>query len=53
MVEYDRGEARIRQTTEVRPEAELLLKKLRVAQPPKVHSVEAVPAEDPVSAVHA
>jgi transposase len=53
VVEYDRGEARIRQTTEVRPEAELLLKKLRVAQPPKVHSVEAVPAEDPVSAVHA
>jgi len=43
VVEYDRGEARIRQTTEVRPESELLLKQLRVPPPPKVHSVEAVP----------
>ena len=49
VVEYDRGEARIRQTTEVRPEAEALLKKLRVAPPPKLHSVEPVPAAEPVT----
>jgi transposase len=49
VVEYDRGEARIRQTTEVRPEAEALLKKLRVAPPPKLHSVEAVPPAHPVT----
>jgi hypothetical protein len=49
VVEYDRGEARIRQTTEVRPEVESLLKKLRVAPPPKLHSIEAAPAADPVT----
>ena len=46
VVEYDRGEARIQQTTEVRPEAQALLKKLRVALPPKLHTVEAQP-DDP------
>jgi hypothetical protein len=46
VVEYDRGEARVRQTTEVRPEVEALLKKLRVALPPKLHSVES--AAEPV-----
>jgi transposase len=49
VVEYDRGEARIRQTTEVRPEVEALLKKLRVAPPPKLHSVQAAPAAEPVT----
>jgi hypothetical protein len=49
VVEYDRDEARIRQTTEVRPDVHALLKKLRVAPPPKLHSVEAVPAADPVT----
>lgn len=49
VVEYDRGEARIRQTTEVRPEAEALLKTLRVAPPPRLHSVEAAPAAKPVT----
>ena len=43
VVEYDRGSARIRQTTEMRPEIEPLLKQLRVASPPKLHSVEPVP----------
>jgi hypothetical protein len=47
VVEYDRGEARIRQTTEVRPEVEMLLRKLGVALPPKLHSVESVPPADP------
>jgi transposase len=44
VVEYDHNEARIRQTTEVRPEAEELLRKLKVALPPKLHSVASVPA---------
>jgi transposase len=48
VVEYDRGEARIQQTTEVRPEALELLRKLKVALPPKLHSV--VPVPDPAPA---
>jgi len=47
VVEYDRGETRIRQTTEVRPEAAALLKRLGVALPPKLHSVEAAPSDPP------
>jgi transposase len=43
VVEYDRGEARIQQTTEVRPEAVELLRKLKVALPPKLHSVAPIP----------
>ncbi len=46
VVEYDRAEARVRQTTEMTPEAEALLRKLRVAPPPKLHCVEAAPALD-------
>ena len=49
VVEYDRAEARIQQTTEVRPDAVQLLKKLRVAPPPKLHSVVAAPAAEPVT----
>jgi len=45
VVEYDRGEARIQQTTEVRPEAVELLRKLKVALPPKIHSVAPVPPD--------
>ncbi len=45
VVEYDRGEARIRQTTEVRPEALAILKKLHVPPPPKLHTVEVAPDE--------
>jgi hypothetical protein len=47
VVEYDRGEARIQQTTEVRPEAVELLRKLKVALPPKIHYVAPVPADAP------
>jgi hypothetical protein len=43
VVEYDRGGARIRQTTEVRPKAQALLKKLRVALPPKLHEIAEAP----------
>lgn len=43
VVEYDRGGARIRQTTEVRRETEALLKKLRVALPPKLHAIAEAP----------
>jgi hypothetical protein len=45
VVEYDRGEARIQQTTEVRPEAEELLRKLKVPLPPKLHSVVPIPTD--------
>src|SRR5579871_3387852 len=48
VVEYDRGEARIRQTTEVRSEVEALLKMLHVAPPPKLHSVEVAPPAEAV-----
>jgi transposase len=44
VVEYDRGGARIRQTTDVRPEAAALLKKLGIPMPPKLHEVAEVPA---------
>jgi hypothetical protein len=39
VVEYDHGEARVQQTSQLRPEAEALLKRLGVPVPPKVHSV--------------
>jgi transposase len=45
VVEYVRGEARVRQTTEVRGEVAGLLQKLGAAMPPKLHHVEAVAAE--------
>jgi len=48
VVEYDRGEARIQQTTEVRPEAVELLRKLKVALPPKLHSIDPIPDSAPV-----
>jgi transposase len=41
VVEYLRGEARIRQTTRVRPEVSGLLDTLRVPPPPKLHAIEA------------
>jgi Transposase DDE domain len=47
VVEYDRAEARIQQTTVVRKDVELLLTKLRVALPTKLHSVgPATPSDD-------
>ena len=47
VVEYDRGEVRVRQTTELRREAEALLHQLRVPLPPKLHSVESAPPGEP------
>jgi len=44
VVEYDRGEARIQQTTLVRREAEALLKKLKVPRPPMLHFLQRLPA---------
>ena len=39
VVEYDRGEVRVQQTSELRPDVMALLEKVRVRQPPKLHSV--------------
>ena len=49
VVEYERGEARIQQTTEVRPAVAKLLERLRVALPAKVHSVVAGKAAPPTA----
>lgn len=43
VVEYDRGPARVQQTTQLRPEVVTLLGKLKVPLPPRIHSV--VPLE--------
>jgi hypothetical protein len=40
VVEYERGEARVVQTTEVTAPLMALLRKLRVAPPPKLHAIE-------------
>jgi hypothetical protein len=39
-VQYVRGEARVRQTTEIRPAVAALLEQLQVPLPPKLHQVE-------------
>ena len=41
VVEYTHGEARVRQTTELRPGLLGLLKTIGVAMPPRLHAVEA------------
>jgi len=41
VVEYERGEASVRQTTEVRADVAALLKKLGVPAPPRLHRVAA------------
>jgi transposase len=41
VVEYERGGARILQTTEIRPEAAKALKALRIPTPPRIHNVQA------------
>jgi hypothetical protein len=46
VLEYDRGEARVQQTTELRDEHRELLQLLRVAPPPRLHAISAVPAAD-------
>jgi hypothetical protein len=50
VVEYERGEARVLQTTEVSPEIAALLRKLRVSAPPKLHGVTPIPAPGESSA---
>ncbi len=47
VIEYDRGGARVLQTTSLRPETEGLLRKLRVDPPPKIHGVTQVPTPPP------
>ena len=44
VVEYDRGGARVRQTTEVREEAVALLQQFRVSLPKRFHVIEPAPA---------
>jgi hypothetical protein len=44
VVEYERGSARVRQTTEVRPETTDLLRRLAVAPPPRLHAIDPAPA---------
>ncbi len=45
LIEYDRAEARVHQTTEVREAAAALLGKLGVPLPPQLHGIEPVPAD--------
>lgn len=40
VVEYERGEVRVRQTTEMRPDIAALLRTLKVPPPPKLHAIE-------------
>jgi len=44
VVEYERGDARVRQTTEVRGPAAEILRRLKVAVPPRFHAVTAAHA---------
>jgi transposase len=44
VVEYERGSALVRQTTELRSDVEALLQTLKIAAPPRFHSVAAAPA---------
>jgi hypothetical protein len=44
VVEYQRGEAVVRQTTELRDEVEGLLRKLKIAAPPRFHGVQTASA---------
>jgi transposase len=44
VVEYDRGEARVQQTTELQPDVVKLLGQLRVALPPRLHSIRPIEA---------
>jgi transposase len=47
VVEYVRGQARVRQTSEVRGEVAALLQKLGVGMPPKLHQIEAIAVDAP------
>ena len=43
VIEYDRGDVRVQQTTDLGAETDALLRKLKVATPPKLHAVAATP----------
>jgi transposase len=47
VVEYERGSARVQQTTEIRPEVAALLGKLGVPLPPRIHSITAIEPAPP------
>jgi hypothetical protein len=47
VVEYDRGEARIHQTSELRTPITELLVKLGVPLPPRLHTIEQIPSTRP------
>lgn len=49
VTEYDRGEARIQQTSELSEDVAELLKKLGVAPPPRIHSIRPIPPPTPVA----
>ncbi len=42
VLEYERGAARERQTTEVRPEAADMLRRLAISSPPRLHAIDPV-----------
>ncbi len=44
VVEYDIGEVRVQQTTELKPDVAKLLEQLRVEPPPRIHSITALEA---------
>jgi len=46
VVEYDRADARVQQTSELRKETIALLAKLGVVAPPKLHAIEPLPPAD-------
>ena len=43
LVEYERGDVRVRQTTELTPAVANLLQQLEIPLPPKLHRVETAP----------
>jgi transposase len=49
VIEYDRAEVRVQQTTELSPDVERLLRRLKVSPPPKLHAVAAAPNDGEAS----
>lgn len=45
VVEYDRGETRVQQTSELREDPEALLVKLGVPPPPRLHAIGPIPSD--------
>lgn len=45
VVEYDRGETRVQQTSELRADVEALLVKLGVPPPPRLHAIRPIPSD--------